>query len=326
MLHGGEALMDARTVPVQGIRPGDHAFAAYGGADVPAQWGMLGAFVRQGLIAGEKVLVVLAPEPRGGELLDRLDARTPAVERAWRRGQLQLTSMRTLIGPDRRFTARRQRWRLTEETRRAVDEGYPAVRAYFDMAWVADLDIGLDAVVRREREAGHLFADRSYSEVCAYDERAFPADVLEAVAEAHPRNLLGGPGVLRAQHGDGRQAPSAPSASSVPWVRMVGEADARTRRDFTRALQALLFRGATRSSGAVTVDLTSLHFLSGGCATWLLRLCADSSDVLAAGTRTLDGDTGVTLHCTRPQARLLHRLGAGSVDSLRLVVEGEHRC
>jgi hypothetical protein len=295
VLHGGEAVCDARTIPVQGLRPGDHAFAAYGGAETPVQWDMLGAFVRQGLIAGEKVLVLLTPEPYDEDLLDRLHARTPAVERAWQRGQLQLTSMRRLIRPDRRFSAERQWRRLAEETRQAVHEGYPAVRAYIDMAWTADLDTDLDTVLWREREAGHLFDERFYSEVCAYDERAFPADMLGALARAHPRHLLSGVGALRAVHDEAptssastastTAAGAASAAGAAPCVRMIGEADVRTFREFAQALRSVLFRGVARAAGYITVDLTTLHFLSAGCAAWLLRLCAERSDLLTEGAR-----------------------------------------
>ena len=331
MLHGGEAVCDARTIPVQGIRPGDHAFVAYGGAGAPVQWDVLGAFVRQGLIAGEKVLVLLAPEPYGDDLIDRLHARTPAVERAWQRGQLQLTSMRRLIRPARTFSVERQWRRLAEETRDAVREGYAAVRAYIDMAWMAEFDADLDTVLWRERRSGHLFDERCYSEVCAYDERSFPADVLDAVAELHPRTLLSSVGALHAVHGDApARAPSAPSAAPAPWVRMIGEADVRTFREFAQALRAVLFRGVTRASVGVTVDLTALHFLSAGCAAWLLRLCAESIDPHAVGGRTAAAHDaygvhagalrGVTLCCTRHQARLLRRLGASGVRSLTLTV------
>lgn len=194
-----------RTVPVQRIRSGQHAFAAYGGE--AQQWPLLSAFVRQGLIEGEKVLVFLEKGLAAEELLDRLQEQrcdgewhTVVLWEAWQRGQLELSSMRALIHPDRRFTAERQWHRLIEEADRAVSEGYPAMRAYIDMAWVDELGADIEDVLQRERTAEHLFTGQHYSEICAYDDRRFSPDVLRAMDEAHPVSVLGTIGTLHAVH------------------------------------------------------------------------------------------------------------------------------
>lgn len=301
-----------RTVPVQRVRPGDHAFTAYDSET--ARWAVLGTFVRQGLIQGEKVLVLLAPEtgsghtdlgrgPAGAEALNRIDARTPAAEQAWRSGQLSFGSMRGLIRPHREFTPERQWQRLTEETDLAVRQGYPAVRAYIDMGWTADLGTDLGTVLERERNAGHLFAGRPYSEVCAYDERVFRTRLLDAMAEAHPRNLLDGPGGLRAAHGERS-------------VRLAGEADAVTAEAFSHALRTALGRVARTARPHLTADLTPLYFLGSGCATDLLRMCAAAR---SDRVRT-------TVLCTAFQARMLERLGSRSLRSPDLTVEEGRGC
>ena len=65
--------------------------------------------------------------------------------------------MRELIHPDRTFTARRQLSRLREETARARWEGYAGLRTVIDMAWVQDLDMDAEGVMRREKNAAGLF-------------------------------------------------------------------------------------------------------------------------------------------------------------------------
>ncbi|NLU68599.1 MEDS domain-containing protein [Streptomyces sp. HNM0574] len=302
--EAGDAVTWARTIPVQRLRPGDHAFAAY--ADDEGQWDVLGAFVRQGLLAGEKVLVLLLPglaRLAGPELLARMDAHTPAVETAWRRGQLAFGSMRQFIPSGGEFTPERQWRQLGRVLERAAEDGYPAVRAYIDMAWVAEFGADLETVMRRERESGHLFTPGAYSEVCAYDERAFPADVLDAMAEAHPRELLGRTGSLRATHRE-------------DGVRVAGEADAATAALFGHALRTAFARAAGAGRGRLTVDLTPLAFLGVGCAAELLRMCAQ------ARTDRVD----VTLRCSRFQGRTLERLGSGAVPSLHLDVAEEPGC
>ncbi|GAB2772560.1 MEDS domain-containing protein [Streptomyces daliensis] len=361
MSEVGAADYGDRLIPVQRMRPGDHAFTAY--ESEADQWGVISAFVRQGLIEGEKVLVFMSPEVTGDELLGRLESRTPAVVNAWAGGQLVLSSMRALIEPDTAFTAARQWQRLIEEADLAVRQGYPAMRAYIDMAWVADLGTDVQDVMRRERSATHLFdGGRPYSEICAYDGRWFSTDVLDAMLDAHPTTLLDRLGSLRVIHSS---APPGPDGTGqgpgMPSVRLVGEADVSTGAEFSGALRAALSALASGPSpgAGLHVDLTSLHFLGVGCAADLLRLSAEAGHARvrlpsgaygagggrsggtvtpggADGTSGTDGTGGavpggaggidVTVNCTPFQARTLRRLGADSISSLTLAVEKGPTC
>lgn len=307
----GEAVASARTIPVQQMRPGDHTFAVY--RSEAEQHDVLGVFIRQGLIAGEKVLVHLGPdyldtghEPglaAQRELLSRLGIRTAGVGQALEEGRLRFSSMRALILPEKEFSAERQWHRLTEETELAVSEGHPALRAYIDMAWIADLGTDLGTVRERECNAGHLFAGRLYSEICAYDGRTFSTDLLDAMAEAHPRTLLDRTGDLRAAHGEN-------------GVRLIGEADIGTSDAFDHALRTAYLRTALHTEPHLTVDLTALHFLGAGCAAGLLRQCA-----------AVQADTvRITVRCTAFQARILQKLGSDSLPALGLSVAGECGC
>ena len=292
-----------RTIPVQRIRPGEHACTTYAGA--AAKWPLLDAFVRQGVLAGDKVLVLLHPKVTGEELLDRLGARGTIVQRAWRSGQLELTSMRELLGPGAVFSTARQSRLLVKKSDLAVAQGFAAARAYIDMDWVADLGIDLAEVLARESSVTHLFDGRPYSEVCAYDENLFHPDVLRAVHAAHPVHLLGQVGSLLAVH-----------ASDRPALRLVGEADIATATEFDAALRTAFAARAETAGDHLSVDLSSVHFLSAGCAAQLLR---------HAGRVRGPGRT--TLACTATQRRILRRLGADTIDTLVLVEATEEgRC
>lgn len=280
------------TLPVQHMGAGDHAFLCYDG-EAPG-WDVLAAFVWAGLARGEKVIVLGPPHLGESEVRARLQE-APGLPAAagWERAQLELSSMRELILPQRRFTADRQWRRIVEETEAARVEGFSGLRTYIDMGWVADLGAGLDMMMDRERRAGHLFTDGFYSEICAYDRRRFPEPVLEAMCRAHPRNLLPRLGQLRCLHGNGT-------------LRVIGEADLATAPRFAEAL-AGLFRDSG-ASGAVTVDLRRTGFLSAACADELVRRIARA----AAGRP-------VRVRCSAGHALLLRRLGA---DPARLEVTG----
>lgn len=293
---------DVRTIPVQRIRPGDHAFAAY--RDEAAKWALLGAFVHHGLARGEKVLALLDPSVTADELLHRLGPESGSLRRAWRSGQLELSSMRALLHPHRRFTTARQWQRLAEESRLAAPQGHPAARAYIDMAWVADLGTEAADVVACEHGARHLFAGRAHSEVCAYDVNAFPPEVLNAAHELHPVHLLGDIGALLATH--------TATDTGAPAVRLVGEADIATAEEFAAALHTAFARREQHPAPPVHVDLTGLHFLGAGCAALLLRLASTAG--------------AVDVVCTTIQDRVLRRLGAAGIPSLTLrTAHGEER-
>ncbi len=278
-------------IPVQHMRPGDHAFVSYDDDEV--RWEVMTAFVRLGLARGEKVVLFPDPWLPEAEVLARLDFTGRSTVTARERGQLVLSSMRGLIRPDLRFTPERQLGRLHSETARAAAEGFTGLRAFIDMRWVPDLNADVRVMMHRETHADALFDGRPYSEICAYDRRWFSREVLHAMDRAHPRSLLERLGSLRSvRGGDGS-------------VHFIGDADTTARRPFSTALELAL----SGSVGArrLTVDLTRLHLLSVGCATALLTL---------AGRAT--GHDRVEVRCDRVQARTLHRLGAGSVPRLAM--------
>jgi anti-anti-sigma regulatory factor len=205
--------------------------------------------------------------------------------------------MRALIHPQAGFTSDRQWQRITEETDRALAEGYSGLRTYIDMHWVGDLGADVGAMMHRESHAEHLFTDRPYTEICAYDSRWFTPGVLRAMHEAHPCRLLPRLGALHVEHATGT-------------VRLAGEADLATREQFIDAVR----QGLRRGEGApmLTVDLSRLVFLGVACAVDLLQLVPAH----ARGP--------VHVHCPPAAARILRRAGADQVPHL-VISEVGHR-
>ncbi|MEV0126702.1 MEDS domain-containing protein [Streptomyces sp. NPDC050703] len=279
----------AGTIPVQRLRAGDHAFVSYDGDDAGRD--LVSAFAWAGLAEHEKVIVFAAPKLHEDEVWARLDAPGALLGAARERGQLVVSSMRALIHPEKAFTPRRQWQRISEETDQALAEGYRGLRTYIDMHWVSDLNADVGMVQWRESHAHHLFADRPYTEICAYDSRWFTPDVLTAMHEAHPRRLLPVLGALHVEH--------APGA-----VRLAGEADLATRQEFIGALHDALRR--LDDGAELTVDLSDLIFLSAACAVDLLRLVH------------ADGQGHIRVRCGPVPARLLKQAGADDMPQLPL--------
>jgi anti-anti-sigma regulatory factor len=287
---------DAHTFAVEQMRLGDHAFAHYG--DDNARWQVPAVFTQRGLGRGEKVIILGDPAVPHDEAYQRMAAFGGRAEQARDRGQLVFSSMRALIHPDRTFTARRQLSRLREETAQARWEGYAGLRAFIDMAWVRDLGLDVEGVMRREKSAGGLFASRRYAEICSYDRRSFAPAVVEEMRASHPVALLDRPGELQVwpSHGE---------------VHLIGDADVLTQQRFRDAIQAVL---RPASGGWVLVDLSRLCFLSAGCAGDLLRLVAQA-----------DGCERAVIRCSARHARTLRHLGAPRIGRLVLDERAEDR-
>ncbi|MFE7854258.1 MEDS domain-containing protein [Streptomyces sp. NPDC101209] len=280
----------AGLVPVQRLRPGDHAFVGYGVGE--SRWQVLTAYVWLGLARHEKVMVLADPDVPQREVLARLDAYGPQASAARARGQLVLSSMREVIRPDRAFTVDRQTARLREEIARARREGYTGLRTFIDMRWVPDMDADVAGVVHRETHVEDLFHGRAYTEVCAYDRGWFAPEVVEAMHDAHPRRLHDYLGVLL----------SIPDEDAV---RFAGDADLTTLDQFRTALTEGLAQTADR--GHMLLDLTHLHFLGVHCAFDLLRQVQLATD-----------HKRIEIRCSVLHAGILRKLGAASVPRLTL--------
>ncbi|MFD7614970.1 MEDS domain-containing protein [Streptomyces sp. NPDC059828] len=282
--------VDARTLAVEQMRLGDHAFAHY--ADDDMRWGVLGVFAQHGLSRNEKAIVMADPEVSHDEASQRLFPHG-VPEAALDSGQLRFSSMRELIHPHRRFTAERQMGRLREETEQARADGYTGLRSIIDMAWVADLGMDIEGVMHRETHAETLFTDRLYAEICTYDRRRFAPETLEAMRVGHPVALLEHPGDLGAfqfDHG----------------LRLVGEADWSTREQWNAALRSAL--AGLPGNQPLLLDLSPLSFLSVTCAADMLRRIKQ------------DCSHGrVEIRCSPFNAALFRHIGVPSADILVLV-------
>jgi anti-anti-sigma regulatory factor len=287
---------DAHTLAVDQMRLGDHAFAHY--ADDNVRWQVPAVFTQRGLGRGEKVIIMGDPAFSADEAYQRLAAFAGPADQARARGQLVFSSMRALIHPDRAFTARRQMSRLREETARARWEGYAGLRTFIDMAWVRDLGMDVEGVMRHEKTAGGLFVTRRYAEVCSYDRRSFPPAVVEEMRVSHPVALLERPGGLEVLHSGGE-------------VHLIGDGDLLTRPQFRDAVRAALAAGA---GGWLLVDLSRVCFMSAGCAGDMLQMIAQA-----------DGYDRVVVRCSGLHARTLRHLGAAGIGRLALDELAEDR-
>jgi anti-anti-sigma regulatory factor len=282
---------DPRTIPVQHMRPGDHAYVGY--SDDDALRDIMTAYAWNAVVRQEKLLIFAAPGRGMGDVWTRLTSPGALLADARAAGQVQLTSMRGLIRPHPGFTAERQWSRIREETRRALQLGYTGLRTFIDMHWVHHLGVDVAAVMHRETHADHLFTGHPYQEICAYDMRAFDQHVLDAMRDAHPHNLLTELGALHCSFTEGT-------------LRMAGDADTANQDTFRGALTEALRKSS--EAGRLRVDLSHLIFLNAACGTALLHAAA------AFPEHRL-----IEVLCGNAQLRVLEQLGSAHDPRIALV-------
>jgi hypothetical protein len=282
-----------RTVGVDRLQPGDHAFLAFSGDE---RWDVLGAFAQQGFMRDEKVLLLVDAAQRPGEVAARVAGGTAAARRAVESGQL-------VVSNAPRFSRGRfDAGRLVEGLRRRIDtsvaDGFSGLRTASEMSLTLAPVDHLDQAVEFE-VALHdaLFArrqDRRCTALCYWDERLFGGTpAMAAVHAVHPVTVLARAGALHVAVGADR-------------VTVTGDSDLANRPEFDAALRKLA--GLQRTS--LVLDLTDLSFLDANSAGAVLRL--------AAG---LVPPQRLEVRCRGTHRRLLHLLGGRALRQLSIVTE-----
>jgi hypothetical protein len=284
-LHG-------RTVGVDRLAPGDHAFLAF--ADDDARWEILSVFTQQGFARGEKVGLLVDVSHSPGLVAARVMGGAAAAQRALRSGQLVVSNVpRFARGA---FDA----GRLVEGARRRIDtvlaEGFSGLRSASEMSLaLAPIDHLGQAVEYETKLHASLFAglpNPHYTALCCWDERLFGGTAaMDEARSVHPVTLLPRLGALH-------------TAVSCSGVSIAGESDLANWASFDQALRSLTSLPMT----TLVLDVTDLSFFDAYSAGAVLRL--------AAG---LTSPRRLEIRCCSSQRRLLHLLGGRAVRQLSII-------
>ena len=284
----------ALAVGVDRLQPGDHAFLAF--SDDEERWAILSVFTRQGLAAGEKVLLHMDVVHSPAKVAARVAGGAAAAARPVAVGQLVVLNT-PRFGPGE-FDAKSQVDAVRRGVEAAVREGYTGLRSASEVSLALTPVDSLDQVTEFEA-AQHeaLFAarpNRQFTALCQWDERKFGGEpAMAAVRALHPVTVLRRVGMLHA-------------ALSAAGLRLTGDSDLSTRPEFTGALRTL----ASRPEATLVLDITDLSFLDAHSAGAMLRLAAG-----LLPPRQLE------IRCRGNQRRMLRLLDSHSVPQLSIVTE-----
>ncbi|WP_245974482.1 MEDS domain-containing protein [Thermomonospora umbrina] len=226
--------------PVGELRPGDHAWLAFGDADERCH--VLGSFVARGLAGADKVIVLRGP---GG-------AEPPGVG-----GRVTLLALDE-IEPERLAAT------LEAEISAAVDAGYRGVRVAADLTWTLGRGNGLRLLLECERQIDRAVgASTAAIAICQVD-RGCGAAALDALADAHAVTVTADPAfedsVLRIDR-----------TFRPVGLAVGGQLDAARHAVFSEALTSTMARA---NGDPVHLDLAGLEFIDLGALTMLADAAA----------------------------------------------------
>ncbi len=179
---------DAASSNMDTLKPGDHLCFLYDNDD--EHLAVLSSFLQQGLRGKEKVVYIY--DRRRPEALMETLAACPEGKALAGGGEspLFLGAESTYLAgggfdPDVMIA-----W-LAEEARKAVSEGYTALRATGEMSWALGGSPGSERLIEYERKLNAYSCDSQCILLCQYDRRAFDPLTLLGILNAHPRVILG---------------------------------------------------------------------------------------------------------------------------------------
>jgi ABC-type transporter Mla MlaB component len=227
--------------PVRELRPGDHAWLAYRGADEHEH--IAGAFVRGGLTAGHGVVCVTDGRP-GAVPGVGLDVKVHEG------GRLRLVPRAEACLAEGGFDPKRLYGRLRREIRAARAAGGEQVWVTLDLSWAADR---FEELVEWEQLLDEVVRDgENVLGMCQFDLRACTVEEATALAGHHS--------VLATADPDFDDSVLRITRTFQPYgLRVEGEIDAARHAALSAALRALGDRAEE-----VHLDLAGLRFIDLG--------------------------------------------------------------
>lgn len=227
--------------PVRDLRPGDHAWLAFVNDDERRH--VTGSFVRAGLRAHDKVVLLGDPEVTG----DLESTGEPIIA-----GRVTVLTPGEICPPGHPDGPRPALAALVEEIERAERAGHRGIRVSADWTWALRLPGGVQALLDCERRFEAVVSpSTSVIAVCQVDRRACDPGTLAVLAEAHGVAATADPefadSVLRID-------PMFQPAGLV----LSGELDASRHAVFSEALSTVLSRA---NGDPVHLDLAALDFI-----------------------------------------------------------------
>lgn len=171
------------------LKPGDHLCCIYETEEEHRV--VLTPFLRQGLERGEKVLYIVVDAHTTEAILGYLQDGGLDVEPYLAGGQLAILTHDDTYMREGVFDPERMVALLRAETKRTLDEGYPALRVTGEMTWALRGLPDSERLIEYETRLNEFFPGSKCVGLCQYDRWRFDPAVLLGVLHTHPTAVIG---------------------------------------------------------------------------------------------------------------------------------------
>jgi hypothetical protein len=174
------------------MKPGDHYCGMFRTDE--EHRAIIVDFVREGVVRNEKMFYLVNLQT-AEQLEATLTAAGIDVKGLVDKGQLVIMTAKEAYLRDGQFDPDSMIQLLSDETDKAIAEGYAALRATGEMTWALAGEPGSERLVEYEARVNELFARKPCYGLCQYDRRRFDSDMLLDILHAHPKVLYGKQGL-----------------------------------------------------------------------------------------------------------------------------------
>jgi PAS domain S-box-containing protein len=177
-----------RSLTLENLRPGAHLCCLYGTEE--EHRAVLAPYLRRGLEQGEKTLYIV--EAHTAEtILGYLSNEGLLVEQFLKSGQFAILTRTEAYMRQGFFDPEAMITLLKAETKKALAQGYTALRVTGEMTWALRGLPGSERLIEYEIKLNEFFPGSRCLAICQYDRRRFEPEVLLDVLRTHPLAVIG---------------------------------------------------------------------------------------------------------------------------------------
>jgi two-component sensor histidine kinase len=173
---------------IEDLKPGKHLCCIYETDEEHKS--VITPYLRLGLENNEKVLYIV-DENTAETVLNYLKDDGVDADQFLHNGQLSILNVTDSYMKDGVFDPDKMIKMLSDETGKALKEGYNALRVTGEMSWTLRGFPGSERLIEYEAKLNNFFPKNECLAICQYDARIFDPEILMEILETHPLAIIG---------------------------------------------------------------------------------------------------------------------------------------
>jgi len=169
---------------IQAVKPGDHVCLLF---ETPLEWiTTVKSFVIEGLEQNQKCMYVADSRERK-QILDYIDLDGHDIKNYMASNQFVVLDQGDFYTQQGCFDPERVISMIAGETKKALKQGYSALRTTGEMSWVLGNVEGVENLCRYESKLNQLLQKHPCIALCQYDLNLFDAGLIQEILKTHPK-------------------------------------------------------------------------------------------------------------------------------------------